>query len=275
VIKTDGSWGRAPTSLTGVHRTSIKASNASAMNVPGSVFTIPETQARIAGANLFHSFARFNVGAGDAALFTTETATLQNVISRVTGGEPSTILGLLRLQAANGSHPDFYFINPAGVLFGAGAQIDVPAGFHVSTADRLRFADGFVWSTSTPSGSTLTTAPVQAFGFVGQHPATAVRFDNLDADAVARARPRIELNRGAVLDIAAGAVSFDSVDVFVPEGSLRIASAGQQPADIFPKGGTSTLLTGRIDANGASLSTTGKGSIPLARRTDGLPGQHD
>jgi len=92
----------------------------------GKSFTVPETLGKLKGNNLFHSFARFNIDAGESATFTTQTASIQNVISRVTGGEVSSIHGLLELQAAAGSRPDFYFINPAGVVFGAGARVDVP-----------------------------------------------------------------------------------------------------------------------------------------------------
>ena len=44
---------------------------------------------------------------------------IRNVISRVTGGDPSDINGTLRstIQGA-----DFYFLNPAGVMFGPNAR---------------------------------------------------------------------------------------------------------------------------------------------------------
>src|SRR6476469_7114086 len=150
VIKTDGSLGRPPLGVAGIHTSApIPGNRGQSINVPGSVYTIPETLGKVSGSNLFHSFERFGVGSGDAATFTTTTATLQHVISRVTGGQRSEIYGLLSLQAVSGRTPDFYFINPAGVMFGAGAQIDVPGGFHVTTADRLKFEDGVIWSVTT------------------------------------------------------------------------------------------------------------------------------
>ncbi len=80
------------------------------------------------------SFKVLNVGNAESATFVTTTAGLTNVISRVTGGNPSRINGLVSLRSTNAA-PNFFFINSAGVVFGQGAQINVPAGFHASTAN--------------------------------------------------------------------------------------------------------------------------------------------
>jgi filamentous hemagglutinin family protein len=174
-IKTDASWGRTPSTLRpSAGGTTVTGNQGATYNVPGNLYTITEAQGRVAGSNLFHSFESFSVGTGDAALFTTTTATLTNVISRISGNTPSTINGGLFLKAAEGSKPNFFFINPNGVTFGAGAQVDVPAAFHVSTADSLNFADGTIFKARNGSDSTLTIAPPAAFGFLGNRPAAAV-----------------------------------------------------------------------------------------------------
>ena len=46
------------------------------------------------GANLFHSFQEFNVGAGRGAYFANPTG-IENILTRVTGGNPSEIMGRL------------------------------------------------------------------------------------------------------------------------------------------------------------------------------------
>lgn len=53
----------------------------------------------IRGANLFHSFLEFNVGEGRGAYFT-NPAGIENILSRVTGGKPSNILGTLGVSGA-------------------------------------------------------------------------------------------------------------------------------------------------------------------------------
>jgi filamentous hemagglutinin family protein len=94
------------------------------------------------GDNLFHSFETFGIATGQTATFT-GPGTIRNVISRVTGGEVSNIDGTL---ASRVGQADLYFLNPAGVMFGPKATLDVPGSFHVSTAHELRFADGVSFS---------------------------------------------------------------------------------------------------------------------------------
>src|ERR671910_3905015 len=118
------------------------------------------------GDNLFHSFEKFGIAAGQTATFT-GPGDIKNVISRVTGGEVSRINGKL---ASTVGQADLYFLNPAGVMFGPNARLDVPGSFHVSTAHELRFADGARFSALDKTGSGLTVAPPEAFGFLGDAP---------------------------------------------------------------------------------------------------------
>jgi filamentous hemagglutinin family protein len=111
----------------------------------GLVYVIPETLGlRTAdGATLFHSFERLDVGGVDSVLFTAEprnfsSPQLQTVITRITDGDPSRIFG--RLAAS--IEAEFYFLNPAGILFGPGAQLSSNLTFIASTADELEFDDG-------------------------------------------------------------------------------------------------------------------------------------
>src|SRR5262249_31143254 len=129
----------------------------------GPNYTIDAAQGTTAGTNLFHSFSEFQIHTGESATFTGPNS-ITNVISRVTGPNATAIDGTLKSTIGNA---DFYFVNPNGVVFGNGAVIDVPAGFHVSTADRLNFSDGSYYSASNPGGSSFSTASVQSFGFLG------------------------------------------------------------------------------------------------------------
>jgi len=114
------------------------------------------------GNNLFHSFQTFNLQSNQVATFT-GNAGIKNIISRVTGGQPSNIDGLIRATIPNA---DMYFINPYGILFGANAKLDVQGDFHASTADYLRLGDGGRFDPRLPHHSVLTVAPVEAFGFL-------------------------------------------------------------------------------------------------------------
>ncbi|MEL7521554.1 MAG: filamentous hemagglutinin N-terminal domain-containing protein [Cyanobacteria bacterium J06553_1] len=101
----------------------------------GSQFTIE--QGRLSGdaANLFHSFETFSLQAGERANFVS-SPTVQNILTRVTGQSPSVINGQLQISA-NGAQPNLFFMNPAGVLFGPSATLNLPGNLTVTTADGI------------------------------------------------------------------------------------------------------------------------------------------
>ena len=84
------------------------------------------------GNNLFQSFSQFSLKSGDVATFT-GPASIQNILSRVTGGSPSSIDGTIRSDIAGAT---FFFINPNGIIFGPKAAIDVSGSFAASSANR-------------------------------------------------------------------------------------------------------------------------------------------
>ncbi|TAD77384.1 MAG: filamentous hemagglutinin N-terminal domain-containing protein [Sphingomonadales bacterium] len=123
---------------------------------------------RRVGNNLFHSFSAFSLGTGETALWIHsggDGASIANIINRITGGVPSSIDGTLATTGMAGAN--FFFINPAGIVFGANAEIAVPNIAHFSTAGSLRFADGQVFGVTTPGGSVFSMAAPAAFGFLG------------------------------------------------------------------------------------------------------------
>jgi filamentous hemagglutinin family protein len=124
------------------------------VRLTGKDVTVPARLGQIRGQNLFHSFERFGVPTKGRVTFTGPDG-LKNVIGRVTGGERSSIDGTLasKIQGA-----DLWLLNPAGILFGPHARLQVPGSFHASTADELRFADGAVFSALDPQGSVLSVA---------------------------------------------------------------------------------------------------------------------
>jgi len=126
---------------------------------------------KLAGTNLFHSFALFNIRPGESATFTSSLpGSISNVIARVTGSGPSSIDGLLssKISGAN-----LFLFNPNGIAFGKNASIDVQGSFHASTADYIAFKDGSQFKAKPDSGTgvTLSVANPAAFGFLNSKPA--------------------------------------------------------------------------------------------------------
>jgi filamentous hemagglutinin family protein len=137
------------------------------LQLSGPEFAIGPELGTQAGHNLFHSFEKFSLATGERATFSGPDD-VRNIISRVTGGTRSDIDGTIRSTIAGA---DFYFINPAGIVFGPNASLDLQGSFYVSTADELRFADGTKFSATDPTASSFTVAAPEAFGFLGADPA--------------------------------------------------------------------------------------------------------
>ncbi len=93
------------------------------------------------GPNLFHSFGEFGVPTNNIANFLNETALpTSNILGRVTGGNPSNIFGTI--QTTGFGSANLFLMNPAGIVFGPNAALNVGGSATFTTADYLRFADG-------------------------------------------------------------------------------------------------------------------------------------
>lgn len=135
--------------------------------LPGKNYEITPSLGQQVGGNLFHSFEKFDLSAGESATFSGE-ATVKNIIGRVTSGLASNIDGTVRNSVPNA---DLYLLNPSGVLFGRNAKLEVQGGFHVSTANVLQLGTEGNFNATTPSNSILTSATPTAFGFLTATPA--------------------------------------------------------------------------------------------------------
>lgn len=121
--------------------------------------TVDEIQGgAIRGTNLFHSFRDFNVSEGQSAYFLSPNANIQNILARVTGANPSEILGTLGTRGV--SSLNLFLINPNGIIFGQNATLNVGGSFVASTASSLKFADDTQFSATEPQITPLLTVSV-------------------------------------------------------------------------------------------------------------------
>jgi large exoprotein involved in heme utilization and adhesion len=130
----------------------------------------------------------------------------------VTGGQRSDIDGTLRSTIAGA---DFYFLNPAGVMFGPNASLDVQGSFHLSTTDELRFADGAKFSATDPSSSSFTVAAPEAFGFLAADPKPITVNES-----------RLQLPAGEALSIVGGDIDIGLASVQAQSGRITLSAVG-------------------------------------------------
>ncbi|BAP57171.1 large exoprotein containing haemagglutination activity domain [Thioploca ingrica] len=209
------------------------------------------------GGNLFHSFRDFNLYQHESATFSGPNS-INNVISRVTGGKPSQINGTLRSTIPNA---DVYLLNPAGILFGEGAELDVQGGFHASTADTLRLGSDGEFNASDIEQSVLTVAAPSAFGFLAAKPAAITLQDS-----------KLSVPTGKTLSLIGGDLQLNgihtdetfSTKLSVESGRLNLASFAS-PGEVIPTQFGLDInpqtLGGTITANGTQMEVKEGGQI--------------
>ena len=130
------------------------------------------------GENLFHSFQEFGLSPEQIANFLANPQ-LQNILSRVTGGNPSVIRGLIEVSGGN---PNLYLMNPSGVIFGENARLNVPSDFTATTATGIGFKQGWFNAIGENNYSELVGTPNQ-FIFNTETPSAIINAGDLEVSA--------------------------------------------------------------------------------------------
>jgi filamentous hemagglutinin family protein len=201
--------------------------------VQGNGQTFEITGGVRSGNNLFQSFDKFGLKSGEVANFQTPAA-ITNLLTRVTGGEASVINGRLQIT---GSNANFYLLNPAGVLFGPNASLNLPAAFTVTTGNGIRL--GSEWfGLASDNFQDLTETP-NAFAFSG------------DNGAIVNAA-NLSLKTGQSLTLLGGTI-VNTGSLSSPEGSVTIAAIpGQRLVQVSPTGSLLSLTLSLRDRDALS-----------------------
>ena len=219
-----------------------------------------------AGTNLFHSFREFSLNVGSEAFFN-HSGAIENIITRVTGGQLSNIDGLIR---ANGG-VNLFLVNPSGIVFGENARLDVGGAFFASTAQGMVFADGSFYSATNPSGTPLLSVNVPMGLQYGGNPGV-VRVRSLD----------LSIPAGNTLGFVGGEVALARSTLTVEGGRIEIGSVENAivslgaAADGFPLNYDDVTNFGNITlSEEAQIDTSGDGggSIQVRGRNISLAGK--
>jgi filamentous hemagglutinin family protein len=200
------------------------------------------------GPNLFHSFGEFGVPTNTIANFLNETALpTANILSRVTGGNPSTVFGTL--QTTGFGNANLFLMNPAGIVFGPNAVLNVGGSVSSTTADYLRLADGGQFNAiPAPQDATISSSPVAAFGFLGSNPA-----------ALTIQGSRLAVSEGQAILLVGGNITVEGTsdnvqpahNLSAPGGQISLASVAS-PGEVL-----ATNLQFAPNINGQSFTNMG------------------
>lgn len=226
--------------------------NNSVVNIDGNIDGQGQqiTGGTEAGNNLFHSFTQFNVLTGETAHFDNAIA-IQNIITRITGGQISNIDGLIQ---ANGN-ANLFLINPSGIIFGPHAQLNIGGSFLATTADSLLFPNGLEFNAN--AGANI--------GAVREPPLLSI---NLPIGLQFSTNPGVIRVEGIGHRLKATDALFGQI-IGAGESTTGLRVPSHQTlalvgGDIFLEGGILTAPGGRIE-----LGAVGEGNVILNATSSG------
>ena len=249
------------------------------------------------GANLFHSFEQFGLSSGEMANFLAQPGIL-NILGRVVGGNASIIDGLIQVSGGNAN---LYLMNPAGIVFGPNASLNLPAAFTATTADSIGFGSHSFNALGANNYQTLTGTP-NTFTFLSPQPGAIVNAGHLsvnDGDlsllggtmintgslaapngtltvAAVPGENRLRISQSGMLlsleidPIAPGQIVLDQLDKIAPQSlpALLTSPQLQQATGIIVDGNGQVRLNGSgVTIENGSLTFSGSisgGSVNLA-----------
>jgi len=220
----------------------------------GFTYDIQAMLGETQGSNLFHSFQNFDIASGEIAGFS-GPAGVTNILTRITGGSPSDISGSVVSTIEGAS---LWLINPAGIMLGQGASVDVSGAFGLSTAHGVNLADGGIFYSNLSDTSSLGGGNPMSFEF------------NDNQAGVSIIQAALTQNQGSLL-IHANNIILTDATLSAPEIALTTSSksAGSvtlTESHLDVRDGGFFIQGGELFFQGSTIAGTG-GDMDL--QTDG------
>lgn len=213
----------------------------------GKTIDIPVSEGKPtpAGTNLFHSFDKFNVNAGETANFIS-TPNIQNILGRVNGANGGSLIdGTLQVT---GSNANLFLMNPAGIVFGKGASLDINGTFTATTAKAIDFNGKWFNAVGTNNYTELTGNPL-GLAFTGGTPGSI-----FNASTLSNVQP------GKSITLVGGTV-ISTGDIKTAGGNISIATVeGGKYVQIKADG---SLLRLDLPASTSSIAKEATAFTPL------------
>jgi filamentous hemagglutinin family protein len=182
--------------------------------------------------NLFHSFSQFNIGESQSVYFANPD-NIDHIFTRVTGEDPSNILGTLGVDGA----ADLLLLNPNGIIFGENSSLDVEGSFFGTTAESVVFEDDTEFSAVNPQ-SPLLTVGVPLGLQIGSNPGSII------------VRSPLAVDNGQNLSFLGGNLEFEGSGTTVGKNISESEDVITVPGGKIELGGLSTAGIVTIGENG-------------------------
>ena len=166
------------------------------------------------GSNLFHSFHEFSPQADFITHFDNNSS-IENIFTRVTGKNTSLLNGLIR---ANGD-ASLFIINPAGIIFGDNADLNIGGSFFATTAESIIFADGTKFTSRVDQSPPLLTVSIPS-GLQYGHTPGAISSNNV--------KPvELTLDAGKTFAFLGGNIQFQNLIIKASSGNIELGSVAE------------------------------------------------
>ncbi|MBD2073157.1 filamentous hemagglutinin N-terminal domain-containing protein [Phormidium sp. FACHB-592] len=162
------------------------------------------------GANLFHSLSQFGLTQAQVANFLANPAN-RNILVRVTGGDASRLDGLIQVS---GSSANLFLMNPAGIVFGTNASLNVAGSFAATTATGIGFGANWFNASGSNNYEALGGNP-SSYAFAVAQPGSIINAG------------RLAVGVGQQLTLLGGTV-VSTGSLFAPQGQIVVAAVPGQ-----------------------------------------------
>ncbi|MEG4346584.1 filamentous hemagglutinin N-terminal domain-containing protein, partial [Microcoleus sp. A003_D6] len=223
------------------------------------------------GPNLFHSFREFNVGEGRGAYFANPNG-IANIFTRITGGNPSNILGTLGVQG----NANLFLLNPKGIVFGPNARLDLRGSFIGATASDVLFNNGFEFSSNNPQAVPLLAINIPVALRFRENPGTIVNTSQaigptptlppLPVEIPVSNKLGLAVDPGQTLALIGGDIQLQGGNLTAYSGQILLGSVKSPGLVRFEPTALGVNLNysniqnfGNIEMNGALINTSGLG----------------
>ncbi|MEM7554200.1 MAG: S-layer family protein [Cyanobacteria bacterium P01_A01_bin.84] len=160
------------------------------------------------GSNLFQSFSQFNIENQQRVYFANPSG-VKNILTRVTGGNKSNILGTLGVDG----NANLFLINPSGILFGDNARLDLGGSFVGTTANGVQFGEQGLFSATNPEATPLLTVNPNA-----------LFFNQINQNAGIQNNGILSVSAARSLALVGGDVGIDNGGLFALGGNIHIGA---------------------------------------------------